>query len=288
LRTVGKKEPRSRGEQETEGREDSPTGAMTGTRLTAWQIYHNVRLAAEDDMSRPAMALFWSALAGGLTIGFSFAAAAYLAAHAPEGLKSTATMLGYPLGFVFVVLARNQLFTENTLEPVIPFLHSPSLATLGSLLRMWIIVLVGNLVGTGVFACLAAKTMAFQSPALEVSMKEVAMKAMEGGFGTVLYLAIFAGWLIALMAWLIASTRATGAQITIVWLSTAPISAFGFRHSVAGSVEAFYLAWADVISWPASVLGFVIPSVLGNIVGGFLLVALLNYGQTMAGRKAAQ
>jgi formate/nitrite transporter FocA (FNT family) len=87
------------------------------------------------------------------------------------------------------------------------------------------------------------------------------------------------------MAWLVASTRATGAQIALVWLTTAPIGAFGFRHSIAGSVEAFYRAAAGAASWTRMVGEFVIPAIVGNVVGGVVLVALLNYGQVPGRRR---
>jgi formate/nitrite transporter FocA (FNT family) len=65
----------------------------------------------------------------------------------------------------------------------------------------------------------------------------------------VLYAGVFAGWLMALLAWLLASARSTGAQIALIWLCTFPISALGFRHSIAGSVEAFYLAAAGQLNY---------------------------------------
>jgi formate/nitrite transporter FocA (FNT family) len=86
------------------------------------------------------------------------------------------------------------------------------------------------------------------------------------------------------MAWLIASTRATGAQVLLIWLTTAPISALGFRHSVAGSVEAFYRAFEHTAGWREMAGGFLLPAVMGNIVGGFVFVALLNHGQVAADR----
>jgi formate/nitrite transporter FocA (FNT family) len=101
----------------------------------------------------------------------------------------------------------------------------------------------------------------------------------------VLYLAVFAGWLIALLAWLMGSTHSTAAQIAMIWLCTAPIAALHFRHSIAGSVEAFYAAAAGGVGWANAIVGFVVPSVLGNAIGGVLLVALLNHGQVVAEKK---
>lgn len=254
-----------------------------GTRLSADEIYENVRVAAEAELERPAMALFWSSIAAGLTIGFSFVAGAFMAMHAPPEHARAFAAVGYPLGFIFVVLARNQLFTENTLEPIIPLLNEPTPERLRSLLSLWTIVLVGNLLGAAAVGWLFGRTPVLE-PGLREAMGRLAIDATSGGFRSVTYRAVFAGWLIALMAWLISSTRATGAQVMLVWLTTAPISAFGFRHSIAGAVEAFYRIYDGSTTPGAATSEFLVPAVLGNVVGGFLFVALLNHGQVAAGR----
>lgn len=261
-----------------------PGGSTVGTRLTAHEIHDNVRTAAEEELERPAGALLWSGLAAGLTIAFSFFGAAYLASLVGEPYKPAASALGYPLGFVFVVLARQQLFTENTLEPVIPLLDRFTARRLRQVLRLWALVLAANLAGALAIALVAAHTPMLRDPALLGEMERVAGHATEGGFGTVFYLAIFGGWLVALMAWLVAATHLTGAQIVLIWLSTAPIQALGFRHSIAGAVEAFWRAARGHAEWGVMLGDFLVPALLGNIVGGVLIVALLNHGQVKAGK----
>jgi formate/nitrite transporter FocA (FNT family) len=255
-----------------------------GTRLTASEIYDNVRVAAEEELDRPALALFWSAVAAGLIIGFSFFAGAYLGTLVAPAYHTAAVAAGYPLGFIFVVLARNQLFTENTLEPVIPLLNDPSLAVLRRVMVLWGLVLLGNLLGALVFAVAAART-GIVSVEFQRALLGVATIATEGGFWLVAYKAVYAGWLIALMAWLLGSTRATGAQVVLIWLTTAPIAAFGFKHSIAGAVEAFYRAAAGGAGYSTMIFQFIVPAALGNVVGGVLLVALLNHGQVSPERE---
>lgn len=254
------------------------TTPATGTRFSAAEIHENVRVTAEEEMRRPARDLAWSSLAAGLTIGFSFLAAAYLTLWVPVAFAPIAIAAGYPLGFIFVVQARNQLFTENTLEPVIPFLQQRDRATLMRVFRLWTIVLAGNLVGALIFGILAAHTPLLDGP-MQRALLNVAGQGTSGGFGMVVYRAIFGGWLVALMAWLVSSTRATGAQVLYIWITTAPIAAFGFRHSIAGAVEAFYLAVAGAATWGAMIGGFLIPAIIGNVIGGVVLVAMLNHGQ---------
>jgi formate/nitrite transporter FocA (FNT family) len=278
-------EPEREHETPGEGGAAAATTSATGTRLSAAEIHDNVVVAADEEMRRPAVELALSGLQAGLMIGFSLLAAAYLASlvgpnAAPEH-RAAAAAAGYPLGFILVVLARSQLFTENTLDPLLPLLERRDVRTLRGVARLWAIVLPGNLLGALCFALLAARTPMIGEP-LRESLHEVAQHATEGGFGVVFYRAIFGGWLVALMAWLVASTSFTGAQIAFVWLTTAPIAAFGFKHSVAGAAEAFYRAASGRATWGEMVGAFLVPAILGNIVGGGGLVALLNHGQVFS------
>jgi formate/nitrite transporter FocA (FNT family) len=252
--------------------------AEAGTRLSAVEIHDNILEPAKKEMDRPAASLLWSALASGMVIGFSFLASAFAAHLVSEPYRTAAAAAAYPLGFIFVVMARSELFTENTLDPVVPLLEQRNWETFRKMLRMWGLLLAGNLVGALIFGWVLARTPVVQ-PELHPSMLKIASEVSSGGFGQVLYAGVFAGWLIALLSWLLASTHSTPAQIVLIWLCTAPISALHFRHSIAGSVEAFYRAASGGASWGSMLGQFVVPAVIGNAIGGVLLVALLNYGQ---------
>lgn len=91
------------------------------------------------------------------------------------------------------------------------------------------------------------------------------------------HIAAFLGYPLGFV--LIASTHETLAQIVLIWLTTGPIGAFGFKHSIAGAVEAFYLASAGGVSWGTALWQFELPALIGNILGGVVLVALVNHGQ---------
>jgi formate/nitrite transporter FocA (FNT family) len=259
-------------------------GPEVGTRFSSEEIHDNVSEAAKEELRRPASELVWSSLASGLLVGFSFLAVGFLTSLVPPPLHMLATAIAYPLGFFYVVHARHQLFTENTLEPVMPLLEKRDRETLRQLLRLWGIVLPLNLVGAFVFAEVLAHTQVVESK-LIVPLLDAARLSTDGGAQLVFYKGIWAGWLIALMAWLIAATRDTTAQIIMIWLTTAPIAAFGFRHSIAGAVEAFYRAAVGDAPWTQMIFTFEIPAILGNIVGGVVLVALLNHGQVSKARE---
>lgn len=256
-----------------------------GTRLSAVEIHENVLEPGLRELERPTASLLWSAIASGLVIGFSFLASGFAASVVPAPYKHAATSAAYPLGFILVIIARSELFTENTLTPIIPLLERRDRRTFVLVLRLWALLLVGNLIGTLAFGVVAART-AMVDPALQPELLRIAADLTTGSWLAIFYGAIFAGWLIALLGWLLASTMSTGAQIVLIWLCTAPIAAFGFRHSIAGAVEAFYRAAAGGAGWGEMFGGFIVPAVLGNAVGGVLLVALLNYGQVAPERPA--
>jgi formate/nitrite transporter FocA (FNT family) len=250
----------------------------TGTRLSALEIHENIRAPAVEELERPASSLFFSSLAAGMLIGFSFLSMGFVSQYAPEPYKHPLASLAYPVGFMFVIMGRSELFTENTLEPVIPLLHERDAKTLRQMLRMWGILIVGNLLGALVFGWLLGRTTMIE-PSMHSSLRDLSRQATEGGFGDVFYKAIFGGWLIALLAWLLASTVDSIAQLFLIWITTVPISAFHFRHSIAGSVEAFYRVAVGTAGWGEMLGGFVAPALLGNAVGGVLLVAIFNYAQ---------
>jgi formate/nitrite transporter FocA (FNT family) len=252
-----------------------------GTLYSAKEMHAHVVEAAEEELDRPFVELAISSLASGLLVGFGFLAGALFLHNGSPEHKALLVAAGYPLGFAFVVLAQHQLFTENTLEPVLPVLEKRDRESLRRMLRLWAIVLPGNLIGTAIFGFVVARTQAIPAE-LHPSLAEVARDSLQGGAGLVFYKAIWAGWLIALMAWLLNATRNTAAQIILIWLATAPIAAFGFRHSIAGASEAFYLVASGSATFSAALLGFELPAIAGNIVGGVVLVAMVNHGQSGA------
>lgn len=279
------KQKKESGSSEKESKSSSGSGPQVGTRFSAEEIHENVSEAAQEELDRPASELIWSSLASGLLLGFSFLAVAFATSLVPPAYHALATAIAYPLGFVFVVHARHQLFTENTLEPVIPLLEKRDGETLRRLLRLWAIVLPLNLVGALIFAEVLAHTQVVE-PRLLAPLLDAARVSTEGGAQLILYKGIWAGWLIALMAWLIAATHDTTAQIILVWLATAPIAAFGFRHSIAGAIEAFYRAAVGDAPWSQMIFTFEIPCIAGNIIGGVVLVALVNHGQVSKARAS--
>jgi formate/nitrite transporter FocA (FNT family) len=242
-------------------------------------IYEAVRRLGEQELTRPAMSLAWSGLAAGVSMGFSLLAQGLILAHLPpSSWREMVTALGYPVGFLMVVLSRQQLFTENTITVVLPLLAKPGWAKFGCAARMWAIVLVCNLVGTAIFAVFAGATLAVPEPIwqamLSVSQRAVLHPPLELGVQ-----GLVAGYLMAAMVWLV--TSAGTSQVAVVTLMTYLIGLGGFAHIVAGTTESVALMVDGQLSASDMLVGFVAPVLLGNIVGGTLLFALLSHAQVM-------
>jgi len=246
------------------------------SRLSAAQIFERTATAGEEELERPFHNLAFSALGSGLAMGLSgFGVALLLSVLGKDRVGESVAYLAYPLGFVVVILGRQQLFTENTLFPVAASLSRRSL--LGRTARLWAVVLGGNLVGTTLFGLLATKTPALPSKAVP---ELATLGADQAGrpFWTVFWTAVVAGWMIALVAWLVTASTDTVGQVLLILLVTYVVGLGKLAHSIAGSAEvlaALFSGEVDVgtsLSWHGA-------AVLGNVLGGVVIVALFNYGQ---------
>jgi formate/nitrite transporter FocA (FNT family) len=250
------------------------------------KVVHEAILAeGVEELARSTPALAWSALAGGLSIGFSLVAEAGLHASLPDApWRPLVAKLGYSVGFLVVILGRQQLFTENTLTPILPLLERKTPVSLGNVLRLWITVLVCNLVGAFAFGFTVARTDVLPSETRS-AITLIAREAMAPGFGLIVLRGVFAGWLIALLVWLLPA--AESARVWVIVIVTWLIGIGHFSHVIAGATEVFALASTGDASWGEAFGGFIAPTLIGNIIGGVALVACLNHAQVVAGESDA-
>lgn len=246
-------------------------------------VYETIRREGEEELNRPAAALMWSAFAAGLSMGFSFIAEGLLMAYLPDKpWRLLISRLGYSVGFLIVILGRQQLFTENTLTVVLPLLVRKDLPTLLRMLRLWGIVLCSNLIGTFLFALCIGKIVLFDSHTQEC-LTQIGAGHLGASFSLVIIRAIFAGWLIALMVWLLPG--AESARVSIIIIVTYLVGISGFNHIIAGSTTMFFLLVTGSISWWTYVAQFFLPTLIGNVIGGMSLVAALGHAQVVRGKK---
>lgn len=240
-------------------------------------LHRAVREEGQVELDRPAASLLWSGLAGGLAITASLIAEATLIrAISPSSWSSLIVSLGYPLGFMIVVLGRMQFFTESTVTAMLPLATNPSWRTARRTARLWALVLIANLTGTAI-ATAGFATLPLVDATLRDGIMSVSTAILHHDAIAMFWTAIPAGFLIAAMAWLLPNAREQ--SFCLIFVVTYVVGAAGFSHSIVGSAEAFALVWAGRLDLPAALFEAILPAALGNLVGGAGLFALLAHGQ---------
>ena len=252
------------------------------TAVSALIVHEAVRLEGEDELRRPSEAVAFSGLAAGLSMGFSFVSEGTLNYFLPDTQWAPLLIkLGYPVGFLIVILGRQQLFTETTVTVVLPLFARRSVALLLQVLRFWGIVLVTNLIGALAFAWILGATDVY-GEGVKSQLAQLAQATMVGDFWSVVLRGIFAGWLIATVVWLMPA--AGNMRLGVIVIITYVVGLANLSHIIAGSVETLFLVTTGRLAWSAWFTTFMLPTLLGNAIGGVALVSALNYAQVAAGR----
>ncbi|MGS0635877.1 formate/nitrite transporter family protein [Citrobacter sp. VF227] len=243
----------------------------------AMAIHEHIRQDGEKEMERDAMALLWSAIAAGLSMGASLLAKGIFHVQL-EGVPGGFLLenLGYTFGFIIVIMARQQLFTENTVTAVLPVMQNPTLGNFGLLMRLWSVVLLGNIIGTGVAAWAFEHMPIFDEETRDAFVK-IGMDVIKNTPIEMFSNAIISGWLIATMVWMFPAAGA--AKIVVIILMTWLIALGDTTHIVVGSVEILYLVFNGTLHWSDFLWPFALPTLAGNICGGTFIFALMSHAQ---------
>ncbi|HEY3659882.1 MAG TPA: formate/nitrite transporter family protein [Candidatus Udaeobacter sp.] len=235
-------------------------------------IYEAVYAEGEHELDRNSLELAFSGLAAGLSMGFSMMTEGILRNHLPDATwQPLITKLGYSVGFLVVILGRQQLFTKNTLTVILPLLREKKIEIFFNVARLWAIVLIGNLIGAFVFAWLAGNSNIF-SPEVRDTFSKIGQSSMQADFGTIVIRAAVSGWLIALMVWLL--PFAESARLWVIIILAYVVGIAELPHVVAGTVESFYLVSTGALGFWHSLGSYVLPAFIGNVIGGVALVAV--------------
>jgi len=245
---------------------------------------------AMHEHDRPNLNLFLSSISAGLEIGFSIflMAAVYSLFHGVvhPSLLHIMLALAYPLGFVFVIIGKSELFTEHTTLAVIPVLNRN--VSLKSLLVLWGIVYGGNLLGGYVFGYILSILPGKMEVLDQGSFEALARKLTDHPWNIILGSGVLAGWLMGLLSWLITSARETISRILLVGLITTVIGIGGLHHSIVGSIEVFTaMLTSTEITW-TNYLTVQLWATLGNIIGGVVFVAFIKFSHATGAKPTRE
>ncbi|MEE4278183.1 MAG: formate/nitrite transporter family protein [Halieaceae bacterium] len=246
-------------------------------RISPALVHEIVRSEGEHELRRGFTALWWSGLAAGLSMGLSPLASGILAAALPaEPWADIIVAFGYSAGFAIVVLGRQQLFTENTITALLPVINHRTGEYLARMLRLWGIVLSANLVGAALVAALFALTPLLPESHAD-AVEHISLAYVERSSLATFLAAIVAGWLIAALVWTMPSVPQS--RLALVVFFTWLVGIGHFAHVIAGAVSAFFLLLSGGASALQALVNFLVPALLGNVIGGSVLFALISYAQ---------
>lgn len=247
------------------------------TWLPAPLVYQIIRDEGEHELSRPADSLWWSGLAAGMCIGLSVYGKGLLTVHLPDAeWAPLVANLGYCFGFLVVILSRHQLFTENTITPILPLMVRRSWSCFIAVARLWFIVAAANLVGAAVFALFWTYSQIADAELLD-AMREVGRTTLENGPLAMFTKAIAAGFLMAALVWIMPSAK--GAQFWVIVVVSYLIAVADLTHIVSGGVGVLLLIPTDEANLFDFLVDFGVPVLIGNIIGGAGLFSMIVYAQ---------
>lgn len=262
-------------EEEKQGKSINTDEERLPSRAAA--VHEIIRQEGTKELERDVWALLWSAVAAGLSMGASLMAKGIFHVKL-DGVPGAFLLenFGYTFGFIIVIMARQQLFTENTLTAVLPVMNKPNKTNLILLMRLWGLVLCGNLIGTGLVAFIF-----WHLPVFDVETREafvtISQQVMNNSPTEMFANAVISGWIIASMVWMFPSAGA--AKIWVIIIMTYLVAIGDLTHIVVGSVEILYLIFSGYLHWQAFLYPFALPTLAGNIIGGTFIFALISHAQ---------
>ena len=243
------------------------------------EILTSVIHEGEEIFKKKKQAIFLSSCIAGLEIGFSYVLVCalffLLQGRISDPVIYRLFAFVYPFGFVLVILGKSALFTEQTSVLALPVLNGQR--TVLELLRVWGIVIVGNVLGGNFFvifiSSLAPELGLFDTD----TMVTVGTHILNHKPWALFLSAIAAGWLMGLLTWLLNSTNQALTRILIILMVTGAIGFAGFHHSIVGNLEVFgAFLHSDTITI-GNYSSFLLLTMLGNGFGGAIVVGLFKY-----------
>ncbi len=250
-------------------------GAVIRDRFSSDEVFQRIIAAADEEITAGKRELFFSGMAAGLAITITVLAYASMTAST-DGHPVLSALL-YPLGFIYIIIGGYQLYTENTLPPVTLTLER--LASVTVLLRHWLVVVTGNFAGGAIGAAVLAWTGVF-SPDAAAAALDLSMKGIEEAPVDLFFKGAIAGLIVAGVVWVEYAARDTISRVVVIYLAFLAIPLGNLYHVVVSFTEVMYLVFLGEIGIALGMTGFVIPVLLGNTVGGVVLVTMVNYYQT--------
>ncbi len=252
------------------------------------EIYERTIEEGERRLARPVLEMVSTALAAGFDIVAGITALGLVAAtlrlhYGVDGAHFFAS-IAFGVGFVFLVVGRSELFTENFLVPLAGLDHRDRGSWWG-LVKLWTISPVFNvLAGTVIAVFLTVHGVLPEGTGTPIV--DAAFKLHANHTLALFFSAVFAGALITAMTWFVEGQARMGVRIVVAWIAGALLALGGFDHVIVATLELVYgIRFGAAIPWHFVVGNFFLAAA-GNMLGGIGLVTLNRLTQGKSGQRA--
>jgi formate/nitrite transporter FocA (FNT family) len=185
---------------------------------------------------------------------------------------------------VFLIVGRAELFTENFLVPIAA-LDRRDRGSWWKLAQLWTISPVFNLIG-GTIMIVIATTHGVLPEGAGAPIKDAAQKLHANHTLALFLSAVFAGALITAMTWFVEGSDSMGIRVTVGWITGAILALGAFDHVIVATLELIFgIRYGAHIPW-IFVLGNFGLALVGNMIGGLLLVTLNRFTQARSAGRA--
>ncbi len=253
------------------------------------EMYERTKEEGRTRLERPFAELLSTALAAGFDIVAGVTALAVtsslLVHHFGVDAAHFAGSLAFGIGFVFLVVGRGELFTENFLVPIAGLDDDGEGRNWTGLVRLWAVSPIFNIVG-GTVVILIVTVHGVLPAGAGTPVEEAAQKVHANGALALFFSAVFAGALITAMTWYVEGSKSMGIRVTVAWIVGAFLALAGLNHVIVVTLELIMgiRFGADI---PLEfVLGNFALAAAGNMIGGIGLVTLNRFTQARSGGRA--
>lgn len=247
------------------------------------EIYARAKQEGRRRLSMPLGEQVATGFIAGVTIVFGIVAlgvAEALLEPAGSGVASLVGALAFGIGLVFLIVGRTELFTENFFGPVAAAIDEPGERPWARLLRLWLTILVLNLVGGAVLVAVLTVDGALPDGSAE-ALVAVAEEIVGKDAAATLARAVLAGALITLLSYMLEAVNSVTSRILVAYLAGVFLALGPFDHVVVSALHVLFGVWLSDVGY-AELLANIGLATLGNLVGGLLLITLTHTAQVKA------
>ncbi len=251
------------------------------------EIYDRAKHEGRRRMSMPFLEQVATGFIAGVTIVFGIVALgvvqALLEPQLGRGVAALAGALAFGIGLVFLIVGRTELFSENFFDPVAAAIDEQGAGRWGRLLRLWVTILVLNLVGGGVLIAVLTVDGALPHGSPE-ALVAVAEEIVRKEWAATLARAVLAGALITLLSYMLEAVNSATSRILVAYLVGVFLALGPFDHVVVSALHVFFgiLFGAEIGFGTLAVIMAIVTA--GNLIGGLGLVTLTHIAQVKGAR----